>query len=72
MCFRDLAQHGPEILISNPSILPTWPPFASLEDWVPDFEGQTGEQKTHAHAREKFEAITGIVVAQPKEFSSSR
>jgi hypothetical protein len=23
-----------------------------VEDWVPDFEGQTGEQKTRAHARE--------------------
>jgi hypothetical protein len=23
-----------------------------VEDWVPDFPGQTGEQKTHAHARE--------------------
>jgi Family of unknown function (DUF5681) len=24
-----------------------------VEDWIPDFEGQTGEQKTRAHAREK-------------------
>ena len=23
-----------------------------VEDWVPDFEGQTGKQKTNAHARE--------------------
>jgi hypothetical protein len=23
-----------------------------VEDWVPDFEGQTGEQKTRAHTRE--------------------
>ena len=23
-----------------------------VEDWVPDFEGQTGEQKTRTHARE--------------------
>jgi hypothetical protein len=23
-----------------------------IKDWVPDFEGQTGEQKTRAHARE--------------------
>ena len=23
-----------------------------VEDWVPDFPGQTGEQKTHAHSRE--------------------
>jgi hypothetical protein len=23
-----------------------------VEDWIPDFEGQTGEQKTGAHARE--------------------
>ena len=23
-----------------------------VEDWVPDFEGQTGEQKTNTHARE--------------------
>jgi hypothetical protein len=23
-----------------------------VEDWVPDFEGQTGQQKTRAHARE--------------------
>jgi len=23
-----------------------------VEDWIPDFEGQTGEQKTRAHARE--------------------
>jgi hypothetical protein len=23
-----------------------------VEDWVPDFEGQTGEQKTRARARE--------------------
>ena len=23
-----------------------------VEDWIPDFEGQTGEQKTNAHARE--------------------
>jgi hypothetical protein len=24
----------------------------NVEDWIPDFEGQTGEQKTRAHARE--------------------
>ena len=23
-----------------------------VEDWIPDFEGQTGEQKTNTHARE--------------------
>jgi hypothetical protein len=23
-----------------------------VEDWIPDFEGQTGQQKTRAHARE--------------------
>ena len=23
-----------------------------VEDWVPDFEGQTGEQKTRAHAQD--------------------
>jgi hypothetical protein len=23
-----------------------------VEDWIPDFEGQTGEQKTRSHARE--------------------
>jgi hypothetical protein len=23
-----------------------------VEDWIPDFDGQTGEQKTRAHARE--------------------
>ena len=30
-----------------------------VEDWVPDFEGQTGEQKTRAHARENEIDPTG-------------
>jgi hypothetical protein len=30
-----------------------------VEDWVPDFEGQTGEQKTRAHARENEIDLTG-------------
>ena len=31
-----------------------------VEDWVPDFEGQTGEQKTRAHARESEIDPTGF------------
>src|ERR1700692_3725324 len=31
-----------------------------VEDWVPDFEGQTGEQKTRAHARETEIDPTGF------------
>jgi hypothetical protein len=31
-----------------------------VEDWVPDFEGQTGEQKTSAHARESEIDPTGF------------
>jgi hypothetical protein len=31
-----------------------------VEDWIPDFEGQTGEQKTRAHARENEIDPTGI------------
>jgi hypothetical protein len=31
-----------------------------VEDWVPDFEGQTGEQKTDAHARENAIDPTGF------------
>jgi hypothetical protein len=31
-----------------------------VEDWVPDFEGQTGEQKTRAHARENEIDPTGF------------
>jgi len=31
-----------------------------VEDWVPDFEGQTGEQKTRAHARENEIDLTGL------------
>jgi len=31
-----------------------------VEDWVPDFEGQTGEQKTRAHAREHEIDPTGF------------
>jgi len=30
-----------------------------VEDWVPDFPGQTGEQKTRAHARESEIDPTG-------------
>jgi Family of unknown function (DUF5681) len=32
----------------------------TVEDWVPDFEGQTGEQKTRAHARENEIDPTGF------------
>ena len=31
-----------------------------VEDWIPDFEGQTGEQKTDAHARENAIDPTGF------------
>jgi Family of unknown function (DUF5681) len=31
-----------------------------VEDWIPDFEGQTGEQKTRAHARENEIDPTGF------------
>ena len=31
-----------------------------VEDWVPDFPGQTGEQKTRAHARESEIDATGF------------
>jgi hypothetical protein len=31
-----------------------------VEDWIPDFEGQTGEQKTNAHARENEIDPTGL------------
>jgi hypothetical protein len=31
-----------------------------VEDWIPDFEGQTGEQKTRAHARENAIDPTGF------------
>ena len=31
-----------------------------VEDWVPDFRGQTGEQKTRAHARESEIDPTGF------------
>jgi hypothetical protein len=31
-----------------------------VEDWVPDFAGQTGEQKTRAHARENEIDPTGF------------
>ena len=31
-----------------------------VEDWVPDFPGQTGEQKTRAHARENEIDPTGF------------
>jgi Family of unknown function (DUF5681) len=37
-----------------------------VEDWVPDFEGQTGEQKTRAHTRENE-----IDPTNPGEQSSS-
>ena len=37
-----------------------------VEDWVPDFEGQTGEQKTRAHARENE-----IDLTDPGEEASS-
>ena len=37
-----------------------------VEDWVPDFEGQTGEQKTRAHARENE-----IDLTDPGEQASS-
>jgi Family of unknown function (DUF5681) len=30
-----------------------------VEDWIPDFEGQTGQQKTRAHARENEIDPTG-------------
>ena len=30
-----------------------------VEDWIPDFKGQTGEQKTRAHARENEIDLTG-------------
>ncbi len=32
----------------------------TVEDWVPDFEGQTGEQKTRAHANENEIDPTGF------------
>jgi len=32
----------------------------SVEDWIPDFTGQTGEQKTRAHARESEIDPTGF------------
>jgi hypothetical protein len=32
----------------------------NVEDWIPDFEGQTGEQKTRAHARENEIDPTGF------------
>jgi Family of unknown function (DUF5681) len=31
-----------------------------VEDWVPDFPGQTGEQKTRAHARDNENDLTGF------------
>ena len=31
-----------------------------VEDWIPDFEGQTGQQKTRAHARENEIDPTGF------------
>ena len=31
-----------------------------VKDWVPDFEGQTGEQKTRAHARDNENDSTGF------------
>jgi hypothetical protein len=31
-----------------------------VEDWIPDFEGQTGEQKTRTHARENEIDPTGL------------
>jgi Family of unknown function (DUF5681) len=31
-----------------------------VEDWVPDFPGQTGEQKTRAHARDNATDLTGF------------
>jgi hypothetical protein len=31
-----------------------------VEDWIPDFEGQTGEQKTRAHANENEIDPTGF------------
>ena len=37
-----------------------------VEDWVPDFPGQTGEQKTRAHARENE-----IDLTDPGEEASS-
>ena len=42
-----------------------------VEDWVPDFPGQTGEQKTRAHARENeidptdFSEQTGSETTDP-------
>jgi Family of unknown function (DUF5681) len=42
-----------------------------VEDWVPDFPGQTGEQKTRAHAREseidptRFWGQTGSETTDP-------
>jgi hypothetical protein len=42
-----------------------------VEDWVPDFPGQTGEQKTRAHAREseidptRFWGQTGSATTDP-------
>ena len=32
----------------------------NVEDWVPDFPGQTGEQKTRAHVRENEIDPTGL------------
>jgi hypothetical protein len=32
----------------------------AVKDWIPDFEGQTGEQKTRAHARENEIDPTGF------------
>jgi hypothetical protein len=32
-----------------------------VEDWVPDFKGQTGEQKTRAHPRENEIDRTGLL-----------
>ena len=46
-----------------------------VEDWVPDFPGQTGEQKTRAHARDNeidptgFWGQTGSETTDPPGFS---
>jgi hypothetical protein len=36
------------------------------EDWVPDFPGQTGEQKTRAHGRDNENDRTGFWEAGPE------
>ena len=50
-----------------------------VEDWIPDFEGQTGEQKTRTHARENEidptdpgEQADSPVTDPPRSASSSQ